>query len=177
MTPSKKTQKEAFQRRVGFKVDAKIPLFSIGGKVTEEGFDMISQTFEGMLGQGVQIVLMTPKDKKRKAFFEDLAKKYSAQVTLLDDNATEQKRLYNVSDVTFVFDNTGDAVKKAWKAKSVPLTHLSRVAIDYNPIEEAGNGFVYKEGDMWSFFTAFVRAHETYKFPYDWNTIIMNGVR
>ena len=37
MTPSKKIQKEAFQRKVGFRVDSKIPLFVIPEKVDVPG--------------------------------------------------------------------------------------------------------------------------------------------
>jgi glycogen synthase len=146
MTPSKKTQKEAFQRRVGFKVDAKIPLFSVAGNLTEEGLEILSATIEGILGQGVQLITLAPKNKKHKEFFNVLTKTKSAQVAVLDDTATEKK-------------------------------HLESVVIDYNPVEEAGNGFVYKKGDKWSFYASFIRACESYKFPYDWNTIVMGGVR
>ena len=177
MTPSKKTQKEAFQRRVGFKVNAKIPLFSVVGSLTEEGLEMLSTTMEGILSQGVQIIAVDPKDKKSKDFFNKLTRLHSAQVAILDNIATEKKRLLNVSDVSFVFEKGSTLIKDIWKAKSVPLTYLENVVIDYNPVEEAGNGFLYKKGDKWSFYAAFIRAGESYRFPYDWNTIVMGGVR
>ncbi len=177
MTPSKKTQKEAFQRRVGFKVDARIPLFSVAGNLTDEGLEMLSETMGGILGQGVQLIALVQKDKKYIDFFNKLIKTNSAQVAMLDNTATEKKRLLNVADITFIFDDSSTIVKDVWKAKSVPLTYLKNVVIDYNLIEEVGNGFVYIKGDKWSFFTSFVRACESYKFPYDWNTIVMEGVR
>lgn len=177
MTPSKKTQKEAFQRRVGFKVDAKIPLFSIAGNLTEEGYEMLTETIDGILGHGVQLIVLNQKDKKYSDFFEKLVRTHSAQVAILENTAPEKKRLYNVADVAFVFEDNSEVVRSVWRAKAVPLTHLENVVIDYNPVEEAGNGFVYKKGDKWSFFVSFVRTCETYKFPYDWNTIIMGGVR
>lgn len=177
MTPSKKTQKEAFQRRVGFKVDVKIPLFSVTGDLTNEGLTMLSETIEGILGQGIQLITLKSKDKKSSDFFNKLTKMHSAQVTVLDNTTAEKKRLLNVADVTLVFDDSSTLVKDVWKAKSVPLTYLKNVVTDYNPVEEAGNGFVYVKGDKWSFFGSLVRACESYRFPYDWNTIVMGGVR
>jgi glycogen synthase len=177
MTPSKKTQKEAFQRRVGFRVDAKIPLFCVGGDMAKEGFHILSTTIDGILGQGVQVVFVKQKNDDYSKFIAGLLKTSSAQVAVVDGNAAEVKRVFNVADVAMVFDDNSEAVKRAWKSKCVPLTHLGNVAIDYNPIEERGNGFVYRKGDAWSFFASFVRSCETYRFPYDWNTIVMGGVR
>ncbi|PIQ77122.1 hypothetical protein COV82_06000 [Candidatus Peregrinibacteria bacterium CG11_big_fil_rev_8_21_14_0_20_46_8] len=44
--------------------------------------------------------------------------------------------------------------------------------VDYNPIQEEGDGFYFVAPNQWEMFDAIVRARETYKFPYDWENLI-----
>jgi len=44
--------------------------------------------------------------------------------------------------------------------------------VDYNPIQEVGDGFYFDQPLQWKMFDAVVRARETYKFPYDWENLI-----
>ena len=43
---------------------------------------------------------------------------------------------------------------------------------DYNPLQEEGNGFYFKNPSKWEIFAAIVRACETYQFPYDWENLL-----
>jgi len=43
---------------------------------------------------------------------------------------------------------------------------------NYHPNEETGNSFTYAVFNPWDIFSALVRAHETFRFPYDWMNII-----
>jgi hypothetical protein len=61
----------------------------------------------------------------------------------------------------------------------VPISCKMKGVEDYNPNRETGNSFVYgdiKETDPWKIFAALVRALETFKFPYDWQSIVVNGI-
>ena len=59
---------------------------------------------------------------------------------------------------------------------TIPVSPARAEIADYNPNRETGNGFVYKNTDSWCMFAALVRALETFKFPYDWNNIIRQGL-
>lgn len=43
---------------------------------------------------------------------------------------------------------------------------------NYHPNDESGNSFTFTSSSPWSVFRAVVRAHETYRFPYDWQNVI-----
>jgi glycogen synthase len=42
---------------------------------------------------------------------------------------------------------------------------------DYDPVQEAGNAFLFAESNPWLCFASLIRALETYKLPFDWRTI------
>lgn len=48
--------------------------------------------------------------------------------------------------------------------------------IDYDPVFEKGNSFLYNYLSPWSAYAAMVRALETYRLPYDWQRIQKNGM-
>lgn len=61
----------------------------------------------------------------------------------------------------------------------VPIAHTRAGVTDYNPNSENGNSFIYgnmEDADHWKIFAALVRALETFKFPYDWQNIIVSCV-
>ncbi len=43
---------------------------------------------------------------------------------------------------------------------------------NYHPNEETGNSFTFSSQNPWTVFMALVRAHETYRFQYDWGNIV-----
>lgn len=177
MTPSKKTQKEAFQRKLGLKVENKMPLFVLPEDLKSQDVRLVLEVIDGFMELGLQVVMFEPKETALAAELASFAKKHSAQMAVLPRSEAQKKQLLSVSDVTLLFSEDPTFVNAAWKAKSVPVSPLGKVVVDYNPVAESGNGFVYSAGKKWSLFASCVRAYETYKFPYDWNTIVMNAVR
>jgi len=43
--------------------------------------------------------------------------------------------------------------------------------MDFDPIKEVGNSFVYEDSGPWQMLAALMRAVETYKFEYDWKVL------
>lgn len=43
---------------------------------------------------------------------------------------------------------------------------------EYEPTKEEGNGFHFGNKNVWSIFAAIIRAMETKRFSYDWNTLL-----
>lgn len=74
------------------------------------------------------------------------------------------------ADFIVTFDKN---VNTVWSAGGVPISQYNgEKTLDYNPIEEEGNGFYFKNPTTWEIFAAIVRALETYRFPYDWENLI-----
>lgn len=82
----------------------------------------------------------------------------------------EQSRLYPGVDMVVRLDSD---VEKIWQKGCVPVSKLDGDGtINYNPLQEKGNGFYFKNPTKWEVFTAIIRALETYQFPYDWENLI-----
>lgn len=52
---------------------------------------------------------------------------------------------------------------------------LHKDAQNYNPVEEAGNAFLFHELSAWQVYGSIVRAVENFAFSYDWETLRSQG--
>lgn len=74
------------------------------------------------------------------------------------------------ADFALTFDHNTHAV---WAKGCVPIAPMNGDStLNYNPLQEKGNGFYFKNPTKWEVFAAIVRALETYQFPYDWENLI-----
>lgn len=53
----------------------------------------------------------------------------------------------------------------------VALRGLHKELENYNPIEEAGNAFLFPKASCWSVYGTLVRALENFNFSYDWKNL------
>ena len=82
----------------------------------------------------------------------------------------EKADAYQAADLAVVMN--GD-IASVLKNGCVPISKLDgATTTDYNPLQEKGNGFYFKNPTKWEMFAAIVRALETYQFPYDWENLI-----
>ena len=79
------------------------------------------------------------------------------------------------ADFELVFNGN---VASAWRNGCVPIAKLNGdKTFNYNPLQEKGNGFYFKNPTKWEVFAAVIRALETYQFPYDWENLIREIIR
>lgn len=82
----------------------------------------------------------------------------------------EKADAYQAADFAVVMN--GD-IASVLKNGCVPISKLDgETTTNYNPLQEKGNGFYFKNSTKWEMFAAIVRALETYQFPYDWENLI-----
>lgn len=82
----------------------------------------------------------------------------------------ERAEAFSAADFVLVTNGTAE---EARQHGCVPVSKLNGDStIDYNPLQETGNGFYFKSPTKWEMFAAIVRAAETYQFPYDWENLI-----
>ena len=77
------------------------------------------------------------------------------------------------ADIVVVgLDRLDQAVEYVCKSKAVPVVKKgTRSFVDFNPLSEEGNAFLYEGGSQWHMLQALIRAVETYKFEYDWKVV------
>ncbi len=82
-----------------------------------------------------------------------------------------QKEALDSADIAIVFNK--EDIAAARKNGCVPVApELDGSTVNYNPVQEKGNGFYFKNTTSWDIFAALVRALETYQFPYDWQNVV-----
>lgn len=82
---------------------------------------------------------------------------------------------YEAADFVIALDSNAEPILEKG---CVPIAQMDGDGtVDYNPIAEKGNGFYFKNPTAWEIFAAIVRALETYKFPYDWENLIMEVLK
>ena len=54
------------------------------------------------------------------------------------------------------------------------LWHFSSILIEFNPMKNKGNSFLYDNFNAWSIFYTIVRYLENYRFPFDNKNLIKN---
>lgn len=90
-------------------------------------------------------------------------------------HAYEKEQAFLAADFVMVLD---DSIEPVWAKGCVPLGQLNGDGTEeYNPLQEKGNGFFFKNPTKWEIFATIVRAIETYQFPYDWENLLRGILR
>jgi starch synthase len=180
MIQNKEKNKIAFCQDFGLKYNKATPILCVTYPLTEKNHvDLLLDTVDGILEQGVQIVLLGIGTAKYQNAFTELAEQHSDQIAIVDDNDMNHRKVLAASDIFLATGDTGEIKKDLENALSygvIPVAPDNKFTNDYNGAQEEGNAFVYKKASKWSFFSGIIRAFENFKFPYDWKTIRVNAM-
>jgi len=175
MLQNKEKNKIAFCQDFGLEYNKKIPLLCLTFPLTEKNnMGMLQDVIEGILEQDVVLAVTGIGTKKYQDFFDELAGKHPKKVAIISDNDGNKRKIYAASDMYLATASTEECkeeIEKAMNYGAVPICPPNELVSDYNGAKEEGDGFLYKENSPWSFFAAFIRALENFKFPYDWRSI------
>lgn len=123
--------------------------------------DDLESLIQGLQTLGVRLAII---EKSKK----ELSEKDTPPTTYYN---FDEKEAFAAADIALVFSK--EATTIARKNGCVPVAPLHGTStIAYNPIQEKGNGFYFKNPNKWDIFAAVVRALETYQFPYDWENVV-----
>ena len=166
---NKKTAKKGLCDKLSF--DHKMPLIGlvIDLELSEDDVAIIESLLEGTSALDVEIVVLADTNLDSFSFPHVHHVPYSQQ---------SREHLMKASDMMVALPHNDI---DEWLLNGVvPITHLREGISNYDPNQEVGNSFVYgdvEDTDQWKIFAALVRALETYKFPYDWKSIVGTGLK
>lgn len=166
--------KLSLQEELGWPAEAKRPVLCLPAGMSEKiGGELLEQVLPGLLSMDVQILILGKGSSKYGALFTELAKAHPHKIAIIPNEEVAMRKMYAAADMAlFLSDPSGmSEVAEALSYGVVPISPTTGALEDYNPIQEAGNAFLYDKEDLWHCFAAVVRANETYKFPFDWRTI------
>jgi len=177
--------KAALQEQVHLPIRPEVPMLAMISRLSDQkGFDLLSQTIQPLLAQGVQFVLLGVGDQHYHEMFQNLAARYHEQVAIfLTFNTELRQRIYAGSDMFLMpsrFEPCGTSQMEAMRYGCVPIVRrvggLADTVQEYNPLTGEGNGFVFNNYDPWEFFAAIVRALALYPFKDIWHTLQLRGM-
>ncbi len=177
----KSLNKEEFQKEFSLIPEKKTLLLGITTELTDNnGFELLEDLLAGIENLDIQLAIKGVGTAKFQQLIVDFADKHQGKVTVLEDNEDNLRKLYAAADAVVFFTlnkETEQEIANALSYGVVPIAPaLKGVLDDYNPNQESGNAFIFKEGSIWSAYEALVRANENYRFPYDWKTICKNAI-
>lgn len=173
--------KAAFQHEANLAPRPDIPLIgSISRLIDQKGSDLISAIADPLLqNEACQLVIMGTGERKYHDLFNGLAGRYPGQVAVfLTFNRPIEQRIFAASDIFLMpsrVEPSGLNQMVAMRYGAVPVVHavggLVDTVSDFDPETGQGNGFAFSRYDPMAFYTALVRAIETYRHHNLWRQI------
>lgn len=166
--------KQVLQEELGWPAEGKRPVICLPAGMSEKlGGELLEAVLPGLLSLDLQMLILGKGSSKYGALFTELAKKHSHKIAIIPNDEVSVRKMFAAADMAlFLTDPKGmPEVAEALSYGVVPIAPSTDALEDYNPIQEAGNAFLYGTTDLWNCFGAVVRANETHKFPFDWRTI------
>ncbi len=170
----KSANKLSLQEELGWPAENKRPVMCLPAGMSEKlGGELLEAVLPGLLSLDVQLLILGKGSSKYGTLFTELAKQYPHKIAIIPNDDVSMRKMFAAADMTlFLTDPKGmPEVAEALSYGAVPIAPSTSALEDYNPIQEAGNAFLYDTPNLWSCFGAVVRANETHKFPFDWRTI------
>ncbi|CAM3961654.1 glycogen synthase GlgA [Paenibacillus alkaliterrae] len=180
----KRKNKLELQRELGLPQSESVPLIGIVSRLVEQkGFDLIMATFEELLEEDVQFVILGAGDWHYEHFLNDKAYWYPDKVAVwigYDDRLA--RRIYAGSDMFAMpsqFEPCGLSQLIALRYLSVPIVRetggLKDTVQAYNEYTGEGNGFSFTNYNAHDYMYTVRRALSLYRNEEAWKQIVNNG--
>lgn len=181
----KKKNKKALQKQLGLNSHVNVPMAAVFVSMMDtDGLYTLKHVFDGIMSIGLELVIVDNKNHEAEEILGEEMDHYMDKVRKLQESEEVVSKVLAAADI---YLSPGKSKPHylgqilALKYGVVPIMHQSEnldgILEDYDPRSEAGHAFLYPFHNHWSFFASVVRALETYKLPYDWNTIVRNSMK
>lgn len=157
-------------------------LLGVVGELSEKnGVDLFAEILEGIASLGIYLAIRARGSEKMQKLLEKFSLTHPGKVVILEDGEENIRKILAAADTSFFFSGREGDIELAQAALSyacLPIAPglLSDFIQNYNPNQESGTGFLFENMDKWSAFAALVRAHENFRFPYDWKVIQKSAI-
>ena len=162
----KKQYKKDFLKELGLKEAKPLVAIVLDHELSAKENALLQKIFEAVSHIKANFVLVCDHHDTLKA---------TKNVIPLSYSQANRKKTLEASDMAIVFPFND--VQEMLLHGTIPITSLRPEVADYNPNRETGNSFIFTDQNQWAIFAALVRAVETFKFPYDWNHIVRQGLK
>ena len=163
----KKDTKKLFAEKLSFQPNLPLVAIVLDQEVSKKEQGLIRSLIEGMSALDLNLIILTDQNFALEGDF-------STSLRVLPYSRRNRKYLLEASDIALCF--SFNDVEEMLLNGTIPVSLKRKELCDYHPNHETGNAFIYNDNTAWSAFAALVRAVETFKFPYDWQGIVRQGM-
>lgn len=182
----KAINKRALQKECKLSLKEDIPLFGFVGRLAEQkGLDIIEGAIEKICQLNIQLVILGTGDLKYHNLLCGIAKRFPKQISLhLKFDNPLAHRIYSGSDVFLMpsrYEPCGLGQMISFKYGTVVVAHrtggLADTVIDFNPIEDKGNGFEFSSYTSEGLLSSMLRAILAFQDKKKWLGLILRCMR
>lgn len=166
--------KLSLQEELGWPAESKRPIVCLPIGMQEKlGGELLEKVLPGILSLDVELLILGKGSSHYGDLFTKLAKNYPHKIAIIPNEEVAIRKMYAAADMALFLEDPAEVqeVSTLLSYGVIPIAPSCSTLKDYNPIQEAGNAFLFAEKTCWHCFGALVRAIETYRFPFDWRTI------
>jgi starch synthase len=166
--------KTALQEEFGWPAEPKRAMLGFPVGMSEAlGGKLLHELLPGLLSLPIEIVILGKGSADYGALFTKLSHDQHHRVRILPESSDNVRKMLAACDMAlFLHDpKTSKELLECLHYGVVPIAPKTSALEDYDPIQEAGDAFLYEQATVWHCYGALVRALETFKFPFDWRTI------
>jgi hypothetical protein len=133
--------------------------------------ELLFQFLQGCLVLPGNLIVISEQDPP------DFIKHPSGKITWVSSengrNTPRIEEYLDAADMAVVFEEHKNDLQRIMQ-KGIVIIGLEKSPFleNYHPNTESGNSFTFASLNPWAIFMASVRAHETFRFPFDWQNIV-----
>ncbi len=175
----KQEAKAELQESLGWPAEPKRPMICLPAGMSEKlGGKVFEDLLPGLLTLPVELLVVGKGSATYGSLFTKLAKEHRHRVHIVPDKDDTLRGMYSASDMALFLSDPSHCkeLPLCLAAGIIPVSLPCDLLEDYDPVQEAGNAFLFETPNAWQCFASLVRAIETYKLPFDWKTIQRHGM-
>ncbi len=173
----KQQNKEEFCEEFDLTCDKRQLLIGVVSELSNNNeAHLLEDVLPGIASLNVCLAVRGVGSEKFQKVIGNFANDNPGKIAIVGEGNDALRKILAATDVSFYFHGESEneqLAKAALAYASLPIApnSMKQIVEDYNPNQESGNGFLFRNSDPWSAFAAIVRANENFRFPYDWKTI------
>ncbi|WP_174733533.1 glycogen synthase GlgA [Mesobacillus harenae] len=173
--------KLALQKQFELPVDDEIPLMVMVTRLTKQkGLELVKAVFHEIMATGVQLIVLGTGEHEFESFFNEMSSYYPDQCrAFIGFDEALAHRIYAGADLFLMpskFEPCGLSQLIAMRYGAIPVVRetggLNDTVKSYNPINQLGNGFTFKNFNAHDMLFTIERALELYKQNQEWDQLV-----
>lgn len=140
--------KQSLQEELGWPAELKRPVVCIPGGMNEKlGGALMEAVLPGLLQMDIELLILGKGSSHYGSLFTELARTYPHKIAILPNEEVAIRKMYAAADIALFFEDPKECeeLPLALSYGVVPIAPSTKALEDYNPVQEAGNGFLYEE--------------------------------